>query len=309
MNPYWNADFFQTIALLLKRFVLLLSGQLPLEALVEDDIALIALLTIGISCVFSGAFLVVKRMTLLINSLSHTILLGIVCAALLLMSGTAGLIVAAMLTSFLTIASTNLLVKVFRVQQEAAVGFMFTTLFALGVLFSTLFFRNTHLGVEAIFGNLDAVMVSDLPPLFAVLGLNLVWMFLVYARLFVLTFDPIFSQTVGLKGTLLQMVNHFVLALTIVAGFQSVGVVIIMSFFCLPVLIARQFGASLKKIFLFGSLVSAFVSLISVAISRDILTYFQTPVSTGAVASIGLFLFYVGVGLTFNKKQFNLSSQ
>ncbi|MFZ4772634.1 MAG: metal ABC transporter permease [Chlamydiia bacterium] len=312
MNPYWGADFLQTIVLLLKRFFLLILGKMPLESLVEDDIGFLALFFVGISCVFSGTFLVVKRMTLLINSLSHTILLGIVCAGLLLMTqgfspfSTTGFVIAALLTSFFTIFCTNVLIRVFRVQAEAAVGFMFTTLFALGVLFSTLFFRNTHLGVEAIFGNLDAVTLGDIPALGVVALLNFFWMFLAFGRLRTAIFDPIFSNVVGLKGYLLHGMNHFVLALTIVAGFQSVGVVIIMSFFCLPTLIAKQFSSSLKKIFVIGSAVSWLVALFSVALSRDILTYFHTPVSTGAIASLSLFFLYLGVALTMNIKRVNL---
>ena len=171
-NPYWNQDFFGTIFLLLKRAFLWLFGLIPTESLVEDDVAFIALAGIGTASVLSGLFLVVKRMTLLINSLSHTILLGIVVTGLIFVSfglspfSTVGFFVAAVLTALLTMFSTHVLVKIFHVQSEAAVGFMFTTLFALGVLFSTLYFRNTHLGVEAVFGNLDALTHLDLRPIF-----------------------------------------------------------------------------------------------------------------------------------------------
>lgn len=308
MNPYWNADFFETLFLLLKRGFLFFCGKIALDGLVEDDIAFFALCLVGISSVFSGAFLVVKRTTLMINSLSHTILLGIVVTALLLISqgfspfSTFGFLIAAFFTSCITIYSTNVLVKIFRVQQEAAVGFMFTTLFGLGVLFSTLFFRNTHLGVEAIFGNLDALVVKDLPPLLAISMINIFWIFLVFGRLRTISFDPIFSKTLGLKGALIQSMHLFLTALTIVGGFQSVGVVIIMAFFCLPVLIAKLFYPSLKKILFFGSIIIGFVSWVSVAFTRDILTYHQVPVSTGATAALLLFIVYAACGLTFLKK-------
>ena len=308
MNPYWNADFTQTLCLLLKRAFLFFCGKISLDGLVEDDIAFFALSLVGVSSVLSGAFLVVKRTTLMINSLSHTILLGIVVTALLLISqgfspfSTFGFLIAAFFTSCVTIWSTNTLVKVFRVQQEAAVGFMFTSLFGLGVLFSTLFFRNTHLGLEAIFGNLDALVVKDLPPLLAIMVINVLWVVLAFGRLRTLAFDPIFSSIVGLKGALIQSFHLFLTALTIVGGFQSVGVVIIMAYFCLPVLIAKLFYPSLKKILFLGSVIIGFVSLISVALTRDILTYHQVPVSTGATAALLLFIIYMGVGLTFLKK-------
>lgn len=307
-NPYWNKDFFQTIFILLKRTLLWITGSLPTDYLVEDDVAFLALIGVGISSVFSGLFLVVKRKTLVVNALSHTILLGIVVAALFLLAqkispfSSAGFILAAFLTSFITMMSTNVLVKIFRVQPEAAVGFLFTTLFAIGVLFSTLFFRNTHLGVEAIFGNLDAVGQKDLLEIFFVTGLNFLWMFLFFGRLRVILFDEAFTKVMGQKTFWIDAMMLFMTALTIVGGFQSVGVVIILAFFTLPLLIARLFGPFLKKILFFGSLVTIVSALVSVAIARDILTYFATAVSTGAIAALFLFVSYVVLGLTYFKK-------
>lgn len=101
---------------------------------------------------------------------------------------------------------------------------------------------------------------------------------------------------------MIQSFHLFLTALTIVGGFQSVGVVIIMAYFCLPVLIVKLFHPSLKKILFLGSVIIGFVSLISVALTRDILTYHQVPVSTGATAALLLFVIYMGVGLTFLKK-------
>ena len=117
-NPYWNQDFFGTIFLLLKRALLWLFGFIPTESLVEDDVAFIALAGIGTASVLSGLFLVVKRMTLLINSLSHTILLGIVVTGLIFVSfglspfSTVGFFVAAVLTALLTMFSTHVLIGI-----------------------------------------------------------------------------------------------------------------------------------------------------------------------------------------------------
>lgn len=308
VNPYWNKDFFESTILLLKRAVLWISGNLPTDMLVEDDVAFMALVGVGFSCVFSGVFLVVKRMTLVVNALSHTILLGIVASALILVSqgmspfSTTGFILAAFLASFITMASTNVLVKIFRVQPEAAIGFMFTTLFAIGVLFSTLFFRNTHLGVEAIFGNLDAVEQSDLLQIFFVTGLNFLWMFLFFGRLRFIYFDGSFAKVMGQKTFWMDAAKFFITALTIVGGFQSVGVVIIMAFFTLPILIARLFGPFLKKILIIGCGVTLVSALVSVAIARDILTHYATAVSTGAVSALVLFIAYIVLGLTYFKK-------
>jgi ABC-type Mn2+/Zn2+ transport system permease subunit len=115
-------------------------------------------------------------------------------------------------------------------------------------------------------------------------------------------FDSAFAKVMGQKTLLLDAIMLFMTALTIVGGFQSVGVVIIMAFFTLPVLIARLFGPFLKRILLIGSCVTFVSALVSVAIARDILTYYATSVSTSAVAALFLFFCYIVLGLTYFKK-------
>src|SRR5580692_7382093 len=87
MNPYWGTDFWQFFAVFGKRMALFATGQLPFSQLASDEIQVLVLILIALSSALVGTFLVLKKMTMLANALSHTILLGIVGAYLLFAQG------------------------------------------------------------------------------------------------------------------------------------------------------------------------------------------------------------------------------
>src|SRR5438105_188237 len=80
INPYYGQTFSHVILLFFYRLGLLLTGHLSFADLVTDDIQILTLVGVAISSALVGAFLVLRRMTMLANSLSHTILMGIVLA-------------------------------------------------------------------------------------------------------------------------------------------------------------------------------------------------------------------------------------
>src|SRR4029077_18141377 len=104
--------------------------------------------------------------TMLANSLSHTILLGIVIA-FLIGSSSEGfhegrlnltlLFAAALGSGLLTAVVTEILTKSVKLQEDASLGLVFTTFFALGIVLVNLLARNVHIGAEVVMGNVDAL--------------------------------------------------------------------------------------------------------------------------------------------------------
>jgi len=182
-HTYWGANFFQFFQIFFSELFLLLTGQVPLAHLVSDEIQVIMLTLLGISSAIVGSFLVLRKMTMVANSLSHTILVGIVLS-LVIMRYFFGdfyavfgvdmrvLLLASLLSSFLTSYLTNFLHRVLGLQKDASTGLVFTTLFALGIIMVTIFTRNTHIGVEVIMGNIDVIHVNDLKIAFYLLLIN-----------------------------------------------------------------------------------------------------------------------------------------
>ena len=105
------------------------------------EIIVIAALT-AVACALPGVFLVLRRMSLLSDAISHAILVGILNSPLL--------IVAAMLTGVLTVALVELLVRSGRLKEDASIGLVFPALFSIGVILISRYAGNIHLDTDAV---------------------------------------------------------------------------------------------------------------------------------------------------------------
>lgn len=300
MNPYVGENFFGFFVILLQRVFSFFKG-----GFVSDEIQCIVLILLGLALAFLGSFLVVKQMTMLANALSHTLLVGIVIAFLILhhlmgdlffansLSSMKLLWIAALLTGLITTLCTELLTHKFRVQEDASIGLVFTTLFALGIFLVTVFTRNMHIGMEAIMGNIDVLHVDDIRSAGVFTFVTLAFYLIFFRGFFASAFDPLFSKTIGLPVRLLDYLLMVLTAGGAIASFRAVGVLLFLALLVGPVLIARLYTHNLKKIIFLSFGISAFCSIFSIALSRHILTVFQKPISTSGLIVSCLFALYL----------------
>jgi manganese/zinc/iron transport system permease protein len=301
MSPYHSADFFTFFPIFFSR---LFSGA----ALASDEIQVLVLSLIAIGASLVGTLLVLKRMTMLANSLSHTILLGIVCAYLLLGSASLSfsvLIVAALITGALTTLLTQLLHKVVRLQEDASIGIVFTSLFALGILLTSLFTRNAHIGLEAIMGNADALHLHDLKIAFGVALLNTALLTTFFKEWKLVCFDESLAKSVGLRPQIFHYLLMLLTSATAISAFRAVGVLLFLALLVGPPITARMLTSNLKKLLIYSCVLGILASLFGVATARHLLTVYNLPVSTAGlvVTYIGIFfLCILGLrNLTFRK--------
>lgn len=296
MNPYWGTNFFQFFITLFKR----VSGQLPLSSIPSDEIQLLVLLSISISTGLLGTFLTLRKMTMLANSLSHTTLLGIVVCFLLTLQTTTDfslnmplLLASSVISALFTLLFTEGARYFFKLQEDAAIGLVFTTLFALGILLVTLFTRSSHIGVEVITGNVDALRRSDITYAATVGLVNLLAIFIAYRPWALSAFDPQLAASSGLKVTGYHYLQMVLTALTLVVSIRAVGVLLVLAFLTGPTLIARYHCKRLVPLLFTTLLIGASFSLIGVALSRHLLSTLHLPLSTGGLIvtllSIGYF--------------------
>lgn len=316
LNPYWGKNFFQVIALFFERMVSLLFGSLTLSDLATDDIQILVLSLVAIASALVGAFLVLRKMTMLANALSHTILLGIVIAYLLLLSflprealsshaiSLQLLFLASLATALLTTLLTQCLTALFHIKEDASTGLVFTTLFALGIVLITAFTRDAHIGTEAIMGNVDALHFDDLRVVFWTALINFSCITILFKEWKVTTFDSGFAQSTGFSTPFFNYLLMVLTAATSIAAFRAVGVLLVLSFLVAPVLIARLFCQRLKYVLFISSGIGVFASLFSVALSRHLLTVHNLPVSTSAltVTTLGVLYFLSLLIWTLKKK-------
>jgi manganese/zinc/iron transport system permease protein len=292
MNPYWGVDFFSFFQVLFTRLL-----TWNFSSVASDEVQIGTLCCIAICCGLIGPFLVLKKMAMFANSLSHTILLGVVGAFLLLGGASlfcfSHLVVGALIASILTAVMTEGLVKWFRLTEDASVGLVFTFLFALGIVFVTLFVRDVHLGVESVMGNCDALSLNDFyMSLFLVL-MNGAIIVMFFPQFHLSSFDSSLAKILGLPATTFHFLFLFLVSATCIGAFRAVGVLLVLAFLVGPYLTARLFCHRVKPLLFTSSLVGILASLCGVAFTRHVLSVYDLPLSTGGivVCFIGLFYF------------------
>lgn len=207
---------------------------------------------VALACALGGVFLVLRRSAMLADAVSHAILPGLVAAYAI--SGGSNLAVGmagAAAASLVTIGSVNWLTGRGILKDDAAIGLVFPTLFALGMLLISLFFRGVHLDADSVlfgeiaFAPLERVSFggADLGPRAAWVGGILVAAQLVYLKVFgyemgAMTFDPQGSRAAGARRTLVQGTGMVLLSVTAAAAFSAAGAVMATALLVMPTVAA-----------------------------------------------------------------------
>ena len=296
-NPYFGKNIGEFILLFLERMFLLITGRLPISELASDEVQVLVLALVAFASAIVGTFLVLKKLTMLANSLSHTILLGIVIAYLLLIPfipyqeshahsiSIQVLLIASFATGLITTLLTQLLTHVLKLQEDASVGLVFTTLFALGIVLVTIFTRNTHLGVEAIMGNVDALHVHDLKLIFWIALVDLACIVIFFKEFKMTTFDPGFASASGFSSPFFNYLLMVLTSATVIGAFRAVGVLLVLAFLVGPVLTAQLLTHRLKKVLVLAIAFGLVAAFFSVALGRHLLSVYHLPVSTSGLVT------------------------
>src|SRR5262249_8473618 len=218
-------------------------GTVTMSTVAETTLMLVV---VAAACAVPGVFLVLRRMSLVSDAISHVLLFGIVLAYFVTRDlKSPWLLFGAAATGVLTVALVELLQKTRLVKEDAAIGLVFPALFALGVLLATMFLRNTHLDVDAVLlGQPEnatrprwLAFGRPLPPpwvMTAVLVANVVLVVLFFKELKLTTFDPALAASLGFRPGVMHYGLMTVVSLTAVAAFDAVGPVLVVGFFVVP---------------------------------------------------------------------------
>lgn len=215
----------------------------------------------AMACALPGNFLLLRRQALIGDAISHVALPGIVAAFLLTGTLSAGaMMTGAGVAAILAVLLIELVRRLGRIEPGAAMGVIFTAMFAAGVLMiEQSDASRVHLDVEhALFGNLESLVwlsadgwasladpaaLADLPPqlprLAAVFALVATFMALAWRPLVIATFDEVYARSVGLPARLVGTGLVLVTALAAVAAFDAVGSIIVIAMFVCPPAAAR----------------------------------------------------------------------
>lgn len=210
-----------------------------------------------------GCFVVLRRMALIGDAISHAVLPGVVIAFLLVSTGVAGLFVGALLAGVLTAVAINLLTRFSRVKEDAAIGIAFTAMFALGVILVSALPAGVHFDMKCfLFGDPLAVQAADLAMIAIIAPLVLTTIVLLFHPLKLLCFDPVLARTMGLNTNLLHYLLMVLLSATVVAALRSVGVIMGVAMLITPAAVGYQLTNRLRTMLIISGLTGAASALV-----------------------------------------------
>jgi manganese/zinc/iron transport system permease protein len=291
-NPYSGETFFGFLIQLFWRLISFFQGNIDFNNIASDEIQIIVLCGIATSTALLGTFLVLRKMTMLANALSHTILLGVIIAYIFTIGQIAdhdtsinikALLFGSLITGLATTFLTEFLTKTAGLQEDASIGIVFSSLFAIGIILATLLTRNAHIGTEVVMGNVDALQLADCKLVLTILGINLICFILFFKEFKITTFDQNLAKSLGFSPIFFNYLLMLQVSATCIGSFRAVGVLMVLTFLTGPALTARFLTHNLKKMLLLAVSIGWIASIIGVAISRHLLSVQGIALSTGGV--------------------------
>jgi zinc/manganese transport system permease protein len=228
--------------------------------------ALVACFALGLGSAPIGVLLMLRRMSLVGDAMSHAILPGaavgfLVAGGLSLPAMGLGGLIAGLSVALLSgwISRTTAL------REDASFASFYLTSLALGVLIVSLRGSNIDL-LHVLFGTILAIDDKALYLVGGIASLTLVLLALVYRPLVAECFDPAFLRAVGGHGPAYHFLFLFLVVLNLVAGFQALGTLMAVGLMMLPAAVARLWAQSLPAMFLTAAgtaIISGYLGLVA----------------------------------------------
>ena len=196
------------------------------------------------ACGLVGNYLMLRRMALMGDAVSHSVLPGLVIAFLLTGSrGTGAMFLGALVAGVLTTVIIETIHRKTRVKQDASIGVTFTTLFAIGVVLVSVYSSQVDLDAECVlYGEIGFIPPiggwADIPePLLRMGGVAVavaVLILVFYKELLVSSFDPGLARSLGINTTVFHYGLMVMLSIVVVSAFEAVGSILVVAMLILP---------------------------------------------------------------------------
>jgi len=234
--------------------------------------ALLTALVAGVVCALLSCWLVLIGWSLMGDAVSHAVLPGVALAYL------AGVpfAVGALVFGLGAVMAIGVIRDTSRIKEDAAIGIVFTTLFALGLVLVSV--APSHIDLQhIIFGNLLGISRDDLIQILVLALMVLAVLLLKRRDLTLYAFDPTHTYAIGLNPRQQGLVLLTLMALTSVVALQAVGVILVVAMLIIPGASARLLTDRFTRMLLIAPVLSVLCAVAGVYLSY----YTDTP--TGAM--------------------------
>ncbi len=264
----------------------------------------------AMACALVGCFLVMRRMSMMGDAISHAVLPGLAAAYMFTGSRESGVMfLGAAAVGVLTALFTQSIHRWGKVEESAAMGVVFTTLFAIGLILIRQAADHVDLDAECVLQGAIEMTPTDMRTFLglalpraawvsgSVLVLNLGLITLFWKEFKISSFDPALATTQGINATFMHYLLMVLVAVTTVACFEAVGSILVIAMLIVPAATACLLSERLSTVIVVSVLLaaaSAFLGHLS-AITLPRLVGFSDTTTAGMMASVAGAFFLVAL--------------
>ena len=271
-----------------------------IEALLNFDFMRYSLLSgilIGFIAPLIGAFIVVRRLSLIADALSHVTLGGISFGMFILTLSPALAIINPMWFGILFAIVGALLIEKLRISysnyQEIAIPIIMSAGIALSAIFISLADGFNQEIVGLLFGSISAVSLSDLLTVVVISIVVVLFITLFYKELFILSFDEEYSRVINIPKWI-QFLFIVIVAMVISASMRVVGILLVSALITLPIAIAMRITKGFKQLIILSVIIGEFSVIMGLVLA------FYMNISPGGVIVV-LLVLLLGLTMLFQK--------
>jgi manganese/zinc/iron transport system permease protein len=228
----------------------------------QVEIQIIAMI-VAVACCIPGVVLVLRKMAMMSDAITHTILLGIVIGFLVVYDLSSPLlIIGATLMGLLTVYLVELLTKTKLISEDSAIGIIFPFLFSIAIILISRYAGNVHLDIDSVllgelafapFNRLRLfgidIGAKNIYTMGAILLVNISLIAVFFKEIKIAVFDPELAAVLGFSPVLIQYGLMGSVSITTVGAFDAVGSILVIAFMIGPPVSAYLLTDDLKKMF------------------------------------------------------------
>ncbi|AKL94035.1 ABC-type Mn2+/Zn2+ transport systems, permease component [Clostridium aceticum] len=255
---------------------------------------------VAVTCTLPGVFLVLRKMAMMSDAISHSILAGIAVAFII--TGNIHsplLIIGAAFTGIATVFLVEMFQQTKLVSEDASIGMVFTALFSIGVIIISRYAGNVHLDIDAVllgeiaFAPFNRLIIRgyDLGPkslyvMLMILILNIIFIAVFYKELKIVTFDPKLAAVLGISPAFIHYGLMGMVSLTAVGAFDAVGSILVVALMVVPPLTAYLISDKLEDILFISCMIGIAIGILGYQLAG----IFDVSIA-GAMATIAGIIF------------------